>query len=201
MGRKVLQSKQTANSDDVIRNATLSLNDFQRDTQMDLLDRLLGHDSWTTKQLLDIAATLADEQLDRDFDIGHRTLRRTFEHIIWNIECWTDLMRGQDIRTRSEAAESISQLMRRHETAAEELARLARKIVDEQRLDATFVDLYDDPPKKKSLGGTILHIATHSMHHRAQLLFMFRRLGIEDLPEGDVLSWEQIHFKPPVSHD
>jgi hypothetical protein len=29
------------------------------------------------------------------------------------------------------------------------------------------------------------------MHHRAQLLYMLRRLGVADLPEGDVFSWEQ----------
>ncbi len=51
---------------------------------MDLLDRLLGHDSWTTRQLLDLAGTLSDNQLDQEFDIGHRTVRRTFAHIIWN---------------------------------------------------------------------------------------------------------------------
>jgi uncharacterized damage-inducible protein DinB len=40
-------------------------------------------------------------------------------------------------------------------------------------------------------GGGIAYVITHSMHHRAQLLYMLRRLGIEGLPEGDVLSWEQ----------
>ncbi|MEO2015569.1 MAG: hypothetical protein ABGZ53_14495 [Fuerstiella sp.] len=28
------------------------------------------------------------------------------------------------------------------------------------------------------------------MHHRAQVLYMLRRVGVVDLPEGDVLSWE-----------
>lgn len=42
---------------------------------MDLLDRLLGHDAWTTHQLLRRAESLNEEQLDQDFDIGHRTVR------------------------------------------------------------------------------------------------------------------------------
>jgi uncharacterized damage-inducible protein DinB len=29
------------------------------------------------------------------------------------------------------------------------------------------------------------------MHHRAQLLYLLRRLGVRDLPEGDALSWEE----------
>lgn len=36
----------------------------------------------------------------------------------------------------------------------------------------------------------ILHIATHNMHHRGQLLYMLRRSGLSEVPEGDALSWE-----------
>jgi uncharacterized damage-inducible protein DinB len=31
------------------------------------------------------------------------------------------------------------------------------------------------------------------MHHRAQVLYLLRKLGLEGLPEGDVLSWEQLN--------
>ncbi|MBX3442860.1 MAG: DinB family protein [Planctomyces sp.] len=162
---------------------------FQR-TGMDLLDRLLGHDSWTTGRLLDLAASLGDDQFDQEFDIGHRTVRRTFEHILWNVECWTDLMRSQPVRPRPASNPSLAMLRERHATASSELFQLARDIVDQHRLDETFLDTLDDPPRAKSLGGVIVHLATHGMHHRAQLLFMLRRLGVENLPEGDALSWE-----------
>ena len=159
-------------------------------TGMDLLDRLLGHDSWTTRRLLDLAGTLSDRQLDQEFDIGHRTVRRTFEHIIWNIECWTDLMKGNEVRSRPASNQSFALLKERHEIASSELFQFAREAVDRHRLDETFLDTLDDPPKEKSLGGVIVHLATHGMHHRAQLLVMMRRLGVEGLPEGDALSWE-----------
>ena len=158
---------------------------------MDLLDRLLGHDRDSTRQLLEIAAALDDEQLDREFDIGHRTVRRSLEHIIWNIECWTDLMQGRPVRARPAGAPSIAELRRRHDNASAELFALARVIVERGRLDETFLDRLDDPPKAKTLGGAIVHLATHGMHHRAQLLYMLRRLGVTTLPEGDVLTWEQ----------
>lgn len=157
---------------------------------MDLLDRMLGHDSWTTLQLLDLAGTLNDEQLDQEFDIGHRTVRRTFAHIIWNIECWTDLMKGKVVRSHPASNQSLAVLRERHDFAASEFLQFARVVVDQGRLDKTFLDTLDDLPQEKSLGGVIVHLATHGMHHRAQLLFMMRRLGVESLPEGDVLSWE-----------
>ena len=157
---------------------------------MDLLDRLLGHDAWTTRQLLELARRLSDDELDREFEIGHRTVRRTLEHIVWNIECWTDLMQGGGVRSRPAADQPVTVLSQRHEAAAAELYRFARDICDQHRLDETFLDTLDDPPREKSFGGVILHLATHGMHHRAQLLSMMRRLGVEDLPEGDALSWE-----------
>ena len=157
---------------------------------MDLLDRLLGHDSWTTRQLLDLAGTLDDKQLDQEFDIGHRTVRRTFAHVIWNIECWTGLMQGKVVRSRPASNQSLSMLKERHEVASSEFLQFARKVVDEDRLDHTFWDTLDDPAKEKSLGGVIVHLATHGMHHRSHLLFMMRRLGVEKLPEGDALSWD-----------
>lgn len=54
---------------------------------MKLLDRLLEHDSWTTRQFLEVTKRLTRHQLDSDFGIGHGTVRKTFEHVIWNVEC------------------------------------------------------------------------------------------------------------------
>jgi len=65
---------------------------------MDLLDRLLEHDAWTTRQLLLCCRGLSDKQLDHEFDIGRRTVRATLVHIIRNVEVWSDLMSGQPVR-------------------------------------------------------------------------------------------------------
>ena len=70
---------------------------------MDILDRLLGHDAWTTRQVLHLCQDLTDEQLDRDSDIGHRTLRATWVHLIGNIQVWTDLMAEQPVPRIGEA--------------------------------------------------------------------------------------------------
>lgn len=157
---------------------------------MDLLERLLEHDAWTTSRFLEIARELSDQQLDHDCGIGHRTVRTTFDHVIWNVECWTDLMLGRTVRDRPTGLQSIGDLDRRFNGASEEFRRCARDVVDQGRLSEQFRDTLDDPPRLKSKGTTIIHVATHGMHHRAQLLIMFRQFGIAALPEGDALSWE-----------
>ena len=53
---------------------------------MELLDRLLGHDAWMTRELLLICQQLDDRQLDFQFGIGHRSVRATPLHLIRNVE-------------------------------------------------------------------------------------------------------------------
>jgi uncharacterized damage-inducible protein DinB len=161
---------------------------------MDLLDRLLGHDAWTTRQLLQCARNLSDEELDREFDIGHRSVRATVDHIVFNMEVWSALMAGQrpDTTRGSEPEDrSIPALRTRLDAAASHLAAVARNIADRNAWDELWLDTLDEPPIWKSYGGAVAHLITHSMHHRAQVIYMLRALGLEDLPEGDVLSWEQ----------
>jgi uncharacterized damage-inducible protein DinB len=157
---------------------------------MDLIERLVGHDLWTTSELLRRCRELTDARLDEDVYIDHRTVRATLAHMIWNVETWTDLMLGVPIDRSVERPETLEVLTKRHERAGERFAALARSLADDNRLEATWVDVLDDPPTEKTYGGTIAHVITHNMHHRAQLLYMLDRLGLTDLPEGDLLGWE-----------
>jgi uncharacterized damage-inducible protein DinB len=162
---------------------------------MDILDRLLGHDAWTTRQLLLCCRELTDEQLDRRFDIGDRSLRETFQHIIDIMEVWTDLMAARPNRKAApKAPPSVDRLLDRLSLAAKDLAELSRRIQSEGRLDQMLVDTREAPPVSKPLGGAIVHVITHSMHHRAQALYIMEQLGLTHLPEGDALDWEHHAF-------
>jgi uncharacterized damage-inducible protein DinB len=159
---------------------------------MDLLDRLLGHDAWTTRQLLTACQALPDELLDKEFDIDQRSLRRTFVHIIANLETWTDLLAGRPMQKKT--GESIPELLERLATASRAFAGVARKVAREGRYDDTLLDTFDDPPKLKTYGGVIGHLLTHSMHHRAQVMYLMEKAGLQEHVEGDLLSWESISF-------
>jgi uncharacterized damage-inducible protein DinB len=153
---------------------------------MDLLDRLLEHDRWATDQLLELSRGLTDAQLDQAFDIGHRTLRATFEHIIVNIRFWTMLMTGQPVNGQPDDR-SLAGLSDYHERSYATFATLARQLRDEQRLDDTFLDHYD---ARKSFGGTILHVVLHNAEHRTEALHILERLGLPKVPEVDHGLWD-----------
>jgi len=153
---------------------------------MDVLDRLLDHDLWATTQLLNLSTSLTDTQLDQDFDIGHRSLRETFVHVIDNIEGWTAVMMGRpDAPQRDDL--SMPALADRHARAYESFAAFARLVRDEGRLDETFIDFSEAP---MTLGGATLHVILHNEDHRTELLHILARLNINNVPELDHGLWD-----------
>jgi uncharacterized damage-inducible protein DinB len=159
---------------------------------MDILDRLLGHDSWTTRQLLLACQALPDALLDQEFEIDHKSLRETFAHVIQNMEIWTDLLYEREVQDRT--GNTIPEMLERLSIVSRDFAQLARTMARENRYDDCFVDTLDNPPAKKTYGGAIGHVITHNMHHRAQIMFLMVSVGLKDHIEGDLLSWESASF-------
>lgn len=153
---------------------------------MHFLDRMLGHDRWTTDQLMELSLGLSDEQLDREMDIGLRTLRMTFDHMLLATETWTGIMIGKPVPWEPRHA-SIVEMRTRHQQAYDQFESVARELVASGRQDETFVDHWDFP---QSYGGTILHVIHHNVQHRGEVLHFLQRLGVEDIPEGDPQEWE-----------
>ena len=159
---------------------------------MDLLDLLLDHDDWATSRVLDVCGSLTDAQLDQEFDIGHRTLRATFGHMIFNVPFWTAFLAGQTVDGGHSADaqpgdRSLAALIDHHVRSYADFASVARRLRDEQRLGETFVDHY---AVRKSFAGTILMVVEHNAEHRTELLHILERLGVPELPEIDLGVWD-----------
>jgi uncharacterized damage-inducible protein DinB len=159
---------------------------------MDLLDRLLEHDRWATTSLLDLCAPLPDDQLDREFDIGHRTIRQTFMHAIYNVAAWTLRMEERSFDPDLPENRSIPALLAWHERSWDTFAIFARRIRDEQRMDDTFTDVIDGQTGEMTYGGAILHVILHNEGHRTEAVHMLSRLDIPEVPEIDHGLWDYV---------
>ena len=162
---------------------------------MDLLDRLLAHNAWATRELLVRCRDLAPEQFTRGFDIGPGSLHDTFLHIIGAMEFWADHISGRPRRPsirKDNRTWTPDELTARLEDATTDLAAVAGAVADEGRLE----EMMQVRDKRFTRGSAIAHVVTHGMHHRAQVLNMLRRLGVQNLIEGDVISWEQAGAGP-----
>ena len=154
---------------------------------MDLTERLLEHDRWAMSQLLTASNGLTDAQLDQAFDIGHRTLRNTYDHLLYNVEFWTKIATGEPTGAIQRDDQSLDVLARRHERVQKNFARFAREMRDAGRLDDSFVDDYG---ATMSYGGVMLHVILHNAEHRSEMLHILQRLGVADLPEIDHGLWD-----------
>lgn len=159
---------------------------------MTLLDRLLDHDNTITQRLLTQCESLDANQWELPFLLGHMTLHETFDHMLRNVEVWTDLMMKRDVREAKRISPTSSpSLTDRWNSTYNEFAQFAREIERSDRIDELYCDTLDNPPREKSFGGTILHVISHNMSHRAEVMHMMRRLGIEEIAPTDMLTWEQ----------
>ena len=62
-------------------------------------------------------------------------------------------------------------------------------IVDEGRLDETFVDALCYPPEVFTYGGMIAHVLTFAAHRRTLVCGALSDAGITDLGAGDPMKW------------
>ncbi len=104
------------------------------------------------------------------------------------MEGHTDLIMGRTACGAYRDDGSVAGMLQRLTIVAKDLAEFAARVEREGRAD----EMVTNPGNgnRRSLGGVIAHLITHSMHHRAQVLYILEQLGVQDVIEGDALGWE-----------
>ena len=122
-----------------------------------------------------------------EFDIGHRTLRATFDHMTTTTQGWTIEMGGQPGGSPPSGDSSLAALKTRFNGAHDAFARYVRQLRDADQLEETFVD---DFGANITQIGAALHVLLHNVEHRSELLHLLVRLGLTEVPEIDLALWE-----------
>lgn len=154
-------------------------------SDMDLFDRLAGHDSWHTGQLLDMAKKLTGDQLDRPirgaklipWEEPDGTLREMLERLVSWKEIWTAALAGGPMP--NETDRSIAGLCRRFQKTDGEFQKILREVRDRGGWDDTFVDALCEPAETFTFGGVFAHVITFNSYRRLSALAVFRDLGVE----------------------
>src|SRR5690242_11505704 len=133
---------------------------------MDILDRYLGYEAWTLRYFINRCHEISPAQMQQTFDIGPGSIHITLHHIISNIEVWTDLMREIPVHEVPPLPDRLDATLERFDAAIADFIDCARALAAANRLDATYIDVLDNPPRPKTFGGTILHVLTHTTVHR-----------------------------------
>jgi len=169
-----------------------------RTTTMDLSDRLVEHDHWLTARLLENAAALPDDVLDRpirpglvvhDFEGPEPDVRTMLERIVFTKEVWTAAIGGRDIPPRDQR--SIPALQARLAAVQPQFAALVRRVRDRNEWDDVFVDALCTPPVSFTLGSVIAHILNVGVVRRQSVIAALRELGVRDVESRDPMDWER----------
>jgi AraC-like DNA-binding protein/uncharacterized damage-inducible protein DinB len=172
------------------------------ENDMDLFDRFAGNDSWHTRRLLEYAATLTDEQLDRPLATvvellpwreSNKTLRQLLENIVFTKEVWTAALSGSqmDMNGPPPSQRSPQAMLRRLESTDADLHRIISDVRNRSSWDDTFVDALCDPAETFTYGGVFAHIMTFNAHRRLMALDALRQLGVQTEGFGDPMEYEE----------
>ena len=166
---------------------------------MDLSDRLVEHDHWLTARLLENAATLPEEALDRPirpglvvhaFEGPEPDVRSMLERIGFTKEVWTAAIGGRDIPPRDQ--KSIAALQARWAAVQPQFSALVRRIRDRNEWDDAFVDALCCPPVSFTFGSVIAHSLDVSLQRRHTVVAALRELGVAEVETRDPIEWERL---------
>jgi AraC-like DNA-binding protein len=164
-------------------------------TAMDLLTRMVEHHVWLVGEMLTRAETLSDETLDATIELSVEdldadpTLRSLLSRLVGQLAMWDAAVHARPYDFELEAGESLTSMRARLAEAGPAFLSGVRSVVDEGRLDETFVDAICDPPEVFTYGGMIAHVLTFAAHRRTLVCGALIEAGVTDLGAGDPMRW------------
>jgi len=159
----------------------------------DLTDRLVRHHLDRTRDLLQAAATLTPEQLERPlrpgfvavwFEGEEPSAALMAERLVYTLEVWVAAMAGEPVPSGG------GELLPRFERAAPAFERIAKRVRDRGAFDDAFVDALCEPPQSFTYGGVLAHVLSFGAVRREMLASVLAELGADVPDTSDPILWE-----------
>jgi uncharacterized damage-inducible protein DinB len=137
---------------------------------------LVAYNRWANTRLLEVAAALSVQELERDLRASFGSLHGTLIHILWGERGWLHLWQEGAFLPDPTPGEypdfaSLRSVWTQHEQAyAAYLHGLTQAQLDAPRAVG---------PNTYALGELIQHVLNHSTYHRGQVTLLLRQLGHE----------------------
>ena len=162
-------------------------------TAMDLLTKMVEHHVWLVGEMISRAAMLDDAHLDARIELSvdedQQTLRSLLSRLVGQMGMWNAALANRDYDWSVEEHESISSLRQRLAEEGPTYLAHVHEVVDQGRLDDTFVDALCEPAEVFTYGGMIAHVLTFAAHRRTLVALALDHAGVSDLGWGDPMRW------------
>lgn len=144
--------------------------------------RYFAYGDWANGQLMDLAGALEEATLDRAFEMGMGTIKKTLAHIFdaerWWLANWT-----------------IGSTPYEHTPATIGLAEIRERFQDTARHRNEFIAGLDDAGSQRIVAAAVgpmkvatqvieslVQLCAHGTHHRTQVVNMLRQVGVKAPP-------------------
>jgi uncharacterized damage-inducible protein DinB len=147
---------------------------------------MIAHDRWANGKMYEACKALSDEQFHQTFEMGCGSLHDNLVHNLGAMRGWTDVLHATEQRPRLEGLRlDVDGVIALQDEVTGDFEAAA--------LQGSFDDVLTPERNGQTYrftrGGILVHVMTHSMHHRAQCLNMLRQMGVETLPMSSVMEW------------
>jgi AraC family transcriptional regulator len=160
---------------------------------MDLLLRMVEHHVWLTGQMVERAGRLTDAQLDAPIELSvdddPQSLRSLLARLVGQMEMWNCALAARPYDWGVEDDESVTHLRTRLARVGPTYVSHIREVIDDGRLDDTFVDALCEPAQVYTYAGMVAHVLTFAAHRRTLVALALEHHGVSDLGFGDPMRW------------
>lgn len=154
------------------------------------LVRYHQYNDWAMNRIFMSAETINENDLDREFEMGMGTLRKTLQHMIdaerWWIRIWTT---GEGEFPRGEEPRSLPELKQLYADVSGQRNQYLNSL-DKERASTPVEATGAGPTTRFHVIESVLQLCGHGTHHRCQALNMIRQSGGE-IQELDLVYWLQ----------
>ncbi|MCO8120800.1 DinB family protein [Stieleria sp. TO1_6] len=140
-----------------------------------LVDRLFRHCDWANAEIITMCDTVEVAALDRNFDMGCGTIRKTLLHLMDAERWWIDNWNGKQGEFPHSAEDmKLTTIRDTWPAIAKKRSAFVKTINQQTAMDVVTIQP-DGPPTSFRIGESAVHLALHATHHRAQIINMLRR--------------------------
>ena len=172
---------------------SLRLPSHRKVTTMDLLTRMIEHHIWLTGEMVEVASRLDDTALDATVGLAgdeeEQSIRSLLSRLVGQMGMWNAALANRDYDWSVEEHESITSLRRRLSEEGPVFLSAISEVVEQGRLDDTFVDALCEPAEVFTYAGMVAHVLTFAAHRRTLVALALDAAGQPQLGWGDPMRW------------
>jgi uncharacterized damage-inducible protein DinB len=142
----------------------------------DALRTHLDYTIWANRRLLQAAAQLSDEELNRDFGTADRSVLGALTHVSRADQTWLARITGNP-NPQFPAETSLAALQTEWPALHERWKGWALGVTDQAALAEIVYQDFKGRSSKQPLWQLVLHMVNHGTHHRGQVSGFLRAMG------------------------